>query len=103
MQSLDSVPRLMADLRAGRKRYTIRWQEAPVRPGPLRYVNSSDAVDTVTVCVTRVITLPLSAVAAFLNKADEWPDQVLLAGMREHYPDIELGSQVEVIFHSAPC
>lgn len=102
MQRLGIVPRLLPDLRAGKKRHTIRWREAAIQPGPLRYVSTADLRESVTVNVTRVITLPLSAVAACLNKVDEWPDAVLLAGMREHYPDIELDSRVEVIFHSAP-
>ena len=47
--------------------------------------------------VTNCTDLPLSKAAAFVGKQDEWPDEVMLAGMREHYPEIELSSTVQVI------
>ncbi|EMH4161171.1 hypothetical protein RJ498_000370 [Pluralibacter gergoviae] len=102
MQRLLIVPRLMPEVRAGKKRHTIRWQEAAIHPGPLLYINTACPDDVVRVTVTHVITLPLSRVAAHLDKTDAWPDSVLLEGMREHYPAIELNSLVEVIHHSAP-
>lgn len=102
MQTLSIVPRLMAEVRAGHKRHTIRWHEHPITPGPLRYISSDDPGDTVIVNVERVVTLPLSSVAHYLGKRDEWPDAELLAGMQVHYPAIQLTSTVEVIHHSAP-
>ncbi len=43
--------------------------------------------------------MPLASVAAYLGKSDEWPDDVMLAGMREHYPGIELNDIVQVVEH----
>lgn len=102
MQMLNIVPRLMTALRAGKKRHTIRWQEQKITPGPLCYVSNEDPATWVIVDVAQVVTMPLSSVARYLGKGDEWPDAVLLAGMQEHYPAIQLDSQVEVIHHSAP-
>ncbi|CCF10048.1 hypothetical protein PANA5342_2655 [Pantoea ananatis LMG 5342] len=102
MQMLNIVPRLMTALRAGEKRHTIRWQEQKITPGPLCYVSNEDPATWVIVDVAQVVTMPLSSVAHYLGKGDEWPDAVLLAGMQEHYPAIQLDSQVEVIHHSAP-
>lgn len=101
MQSLEIVPRLLPDVRNGKKQHTIRWRERKIVPGPMRYVNTQNAEDTVVVQVTMVITMPLSAVAEYLGKEEEWPDPVLLEGMREHYPDIQLDSEVDVIRHSS--
>lgn len=102
MQTLPIVSRLLPEVRAGHKRHTIRWRERAISPGPLCYINADDAHDTVNVWVTAVVPMPLSAVAEYLGKSDEWPDPVLLEGMREHYPAIRLDSVVEVIHHSAP-
>ena len=100
MQSLEIVPRLLPDVRSGKKQHTIRWRESRIVPGPMRYVNAQDAEVTLVVQVTAVNTMPLSAVAAYLGKEEEWPDPVLLEGMREHYPGIQLDSEVDVIHHS---
>lgn len=102
MQTLMIVPRLLPEVRAGLKRHTIRWRERAISPGPLCYINADDPQDIVNVRVTGVVSMPLSSVAAYLGKAAEWPDAVLLEGMREHYPEIRLDSEVEVIHHSAP-
>ena len=101
MQSLEIVPRLLPDVRTGKKRHTIRWRERTIVPGPMRYVNAQNADDTLVVQVTAVKTMLLFAVAGYLGKEEEWPDSVLLAGMREHYPDIQLDSEVDVIRHSS--
>ncbi|MCT4706584.1 hypothetical protein MUA04_24825 [Enterobacteriaceae bacterium H11S18] len=102
MQSLEIVPRLLPEVRSGSKRHTIRWRERSIVPGLMRYVNAEDASDTLSVWVTKVETMPLDAVANYLGKTTEWPDAVLLQGMREHYPEIQLQSEVEVIHHLAP-
>ncbi len=102
MQSLTIVSRLLPEVRSGQKRHTIRWRERAIVPGPMLYISTENASDQVMVQVTEVRPMPLSAVASWLNKSDEWPDAVLLAGMREHYPDIELDSEVEVIHHTVP-
>ena len=71
--------------------------------GPLRLVNQQDETDAVIVWVTQVDTLRLSEVAATQGKQEEWPDAVLLEGMREHYPEIRLGSEVQLITHLTPA
>jgi hypothetical protein len=54
---------------------------------------------SVVVNVLRRSDMPLTSVAAYLGKADEWPDDAMLPGMREHYPGIELSDIVQVIEH----
>lgn len=49
--------------------------------------------------VTKVEKMPLSAVAFYLGRQNEWTDDGLLLGMREHYPEIELDSVVDIIHH----
>jgi len=100
MQTLNIVPRLLPDVRAGKKQHTLRWREHKIVPGPMRYLNVQNIDDTLVVRVTAVKTMPLSAVARYPGKEEEWPDPVLLAGRREHYPDIQLDSEVDVIHHS---
>ncbi|MBK0094307.1 hypothetical protein [Erwinia sp. S59] len=102
MQNLEIVPRLLQDVRAGKKIHTIRWRERDIVPGPMLYVNVRDASDTIMVWVTHVEKMPLSVVAARLGKIADWPDAVLLSGMREHYPRIEMRSEVTVIYHMPP-
>lgn len=99
MQQLSIVPRLLPAVRRGEKTHTLRWQEGDIHPGPLRYCNQQNPADTLVVWVTSVETLPLRAAAERLGKQVEWPDAVLLAGMREHYPAIELTSQVQLVHH----
>jgi len=103
MQQLTLVPRLMPVVRRGEKTSTIRWQEGDIATGPLRLVNQQDEADTVIVWVTRIDTLRLNEVAAKLGKEHEWPDAVLLEGMREHYPAIRLSSEVQLITHLTPA
>ena len=97
MQTLDVVGRLIPHILSGEKTSTIRWRERRVAPGPLRLLCDGDEDRTVTVMVTNCTDLPLSKAAAFVGKQDEWPDEVMLVGMREHYPEIELSSTVQVI------
>ncbi len=101
MQRLEVVTRLFPQVLSGEKTSTIRWRDAPVVPGPMMYVCKDDPTRTAIVEVTRCTSMPLSEVADFLEQVDAWPDEVLLAGMREHYPAIELGDVVEVIEHKA--
>ncbi|MGN8162988.1 ASCH domain-containing protein [Pantoea vagans] len=103
MQQLTLVPRLMPAVRCGEKTSTIRWLEGDITIGPLRLVNQQDENDAVIVSVTQVDTLRLSEVAAMLGKQEEWPDEVLLEGMREHYPEIRLSSEVQLITHLTPA
>lgn len=66
-------------------------------PGPMLYVSVQDLFDTVMMCVTQVEKMTLYDVAARPGKSAEWPDAELLEGMREHYPSIEMDSEVTVI------
>lgn len=102
MQRLGVVPRLWQPLLSGEKLSTIRFNEAPVVPGPLLYVNDGDPSQTAVVTVLRVTRMKLHEAAAFLGRSDEWPPAVMLEGMREHYPAITLDDEVDVIEHTAP-
>ncbi|PNK64935.1 MULTISPECIES: ASCH domain-containing protein [Pantoea] len=103
LQNLEIVPSLLPNVRAGRKRHTIRWREREIVPGPMLYVNAQNAFDRVMVCVTHVEKIPLSNVATRLGKRAEWPNAELLEGMREHYLCIEMDSEVAVIHHLPPA
>jgi len=102
VQSLEIVSRLLPEGRAGIKTHTIRWREREIVPGLMRYINADDPADTVVVRVTEVTTMPLYRVAEYLGQSEAWPHSVLLAGMQEHYPDIRIDCDVEVIKHSVP-
>ena len=102
MQRLGVVDRLWRPLMAGEKRSTIRFGEPPIVAGPLTYVNDDHPLQTASVTVTKVTRMKLRDAAAFLGRQDEWPDDVMLEGMREHYPAIDLDNEVQVIEHSAP-
>jgi hypothetical protein len=103
MQTLGVVPRLWPDLLAGRKTSTIRWREGPVTTGLLRYVCDGDASASVVVLVTKVTRMKLGDAAAYLGREEEWPPPVMLAGMREHYPDITLDDEVDIVEHLTPA
>lgn len=99
MQRLEVVARLFPQVLSGEKTSTIRWREATIVPGPMMYVCQDDPHRTAIVEVTRCTPMPLREVASFLDKTDVWPDDVMLAGMREHYPTIGLSDRVDVIEH----
>ena len=103
MQSLTIVPRLFPLILSGEKRSTIRFRETRIVPGPLRYVCDVDAARTIVVDVIRCTVMQLSEAARFLGREEDWPKEVMLEGMREHYPDIEWGDQVQIIEHLAPA
>lgn len=71
--------------------------------GYLRFVCDDDATKTVTVWVTRCTDLPLCDAAAFVGRESEWPKEVMLAGMREHYPDIRWTDTVQIVEHLTPA
>ncbi len=102
MQSLFVVERLFPEIISGAKTSTIRWQEPNICIGPLRYICAADHNRTVIVTVTQCTDMPLAKAAAYLGMETEWPDAVMLAGMREHYPNITLNDSVQIIEHSAP-
>ncbi|QJF49986.1 ASCH domain-containing protein [Roseobacter ponti] len=97
MQHLEVAGRLWDDLLAGRKTNTIRWRETRAQPGPLTFVRGDDPAQRVVVEVLRCTDLPLGEAAAFLGKEEIWPAEVMLAGMRSHYPRITMDDTVQVI------
>jgi hypothetical protein len=102
MQSLKLAERLFPLVVSGEKTHTIRWREPRMHPGPMRYICEGDPEKTVVVFVTRCRDVPLSQAAALVGKQDIWPDAIMLLGMREHYPDIELDDVVQVVEHLTP-
>ncbi|KIC44996.1 hypothetical protein RA28_10860 [Ruegeria sp. ANG-S4] len=102
-QRLAVVDRLFPFVLDGSKTSTIRWREQRVEPGVLTFFNLSDADQTVSVHVVKCTDMPLSEAAAYLGRAEEWPDDIMLDGMREHYPEIELSSVVQVIEFDPPA
>ena len=102
MQRLGVVARLFPLVASGEKTSTIRWREAGIQPGYLRYVCDDDPESTLIVWVTRCTSMPLSDAAGFVGRAEDWPKDVMLAGMREHYPAIQWTDTVQVIEHLTP-
>lgn len=102
MQKLDVVERLFPLVVAGEKTSTIRFREQQIRIGPMVYWCEGNSTMATTVWVTRCSDMALCEAAAFLGKAEEWPDNVMLDGMREHYPDIQLSDIVQVVEHESP-
>ncbi len=102
MQKLDVVDRLFPLLLSGEKTSTIRFNEQHINLGPMAYWCNGDSGKSVIVWVHRCTDMLLSDAAAYLNRADEWPNDVMLEGMREHYPSIEISDTVQVIEHLSP-
>ncbi|MEP3297046.1 MAG: ASCH domain-containing protein [Pseudoruegeria sp.] len=102
IQTLGVVERLFPQILSKEKLSTIRWNERRIVPGPMRFVCDEDRRKTVDVEVIRCTDMPLSHTASFVGKSDEWPDIVMLEGMREHYPEIELSSIVQVVEYTLP-
>lgn len=102
MQRLSVVARLFPLIESGEKTSTIRWREARIGPGLMRYVCDGDVGRTALVWVTRCTDMPLYEAAAFLGREHDWPDTVLLAGMQEHYPQIAMDCKVQIIEHLSP-
>ncbi|MBY4890687.1 ASCH domain-containing protein [Pantoea sp. DY-15] len=90
---------MLSYVRSGLKSHTIRWHDKEIIPGPMLQVNASDSSWTVLVIVTEVKEMSLSSVATYLGKQSEWTEDVLLLGMREHYPENELNFMVGTIHH----
>lgn len=103
MQTLAVVARLFPLVENGEKTSTIRWREHRIEPGLLSYVCEADVRKSAVVRVTRCTDMPLSEAATFLGREEEWPDAVMLEGMREHYPEIELTSVVQIVEHLSPA
>ncbi|MEM8792559.1 MAG: ASCH domain-containing protein [Pseudomonadota bacterium] len=100
-QRLAVTGRLFPDILSGKKTSTIRWRERHIIPGRLTFFNEANHGQTVDVEAVRCTEMPLSEAASFLGRADEWPDQIMLDGMREHYPEIELSSIVQIVEFNA--
>jgi len=96
-QTLAVVERLFPDVLNGTKTSTIRWREQHIVPGSLTFFNEADPQKTVDVKVIRCTEMPLSQAASFVGRAEEWPDAVMLEGMQEHYPEIQLSSIVQIV------
>lgn len=69
----------------------------------MRYVCDGDPSRTAVVLVTKVTTMQLREAAGYLGREKEWPDAVMLEGMREHYPTIRLDDDVEIVEHLTPA
>lgn len=98
MQALPVVARLFPAILAAEKTRTIRWREPRIVPGPMEYVCEGSGLRAV-VKVTRVTDVALRDAAALVDLEAVWPPEVMLAGMREHYPRITLDDVVQVIEH----
>jgi len=101
-QTLGLADRLYPLILTGEKTSTIRWRERHIVPGALRFVCDGNVAQTVDVEVLRCSDMPLSEAAAFVGRADEWPDAIMLEGMREHYPEIVLSDVVQVVEFKLP-
>ncbi len=53
--------------------------------------------------MTQVTSLPLKDAVQFLGREKEWPSDVMLDGMREHYSEISLADQVEIVEYLSPA
>ena len=102
IQNLSLVKRLFPLVLRGDKTSTIRWQKGHITVGPLMFFCKEEPSLTVLVIVTKCTEMLLSDAAAFMGRSDEWPDDALLVGMQEHYPDIALSSSVQVIEYNPP-
>lgn len=102
LQSLGVVARLFPGILNGDKTSTIRFRERAISPGYMLYICDSDPSLTVIVWVTGVTSMPLREAARYLARQDEWPDEIMLTGMREHYPAITLDDTVEIVEHLSP-
>ena len=101
-QRLTLAEHLFEPLLNGEKKATIRWREPVIAPGVMEYYNDVTPDRRVVVWVTRCDTMSLSEVAGFLGMEDVWPDNVMLSGMREHYPEIQMHDLVQVVSHLSP-
>jgi hypothetical protein len=102
VQKLDVVERLFPLVLSGEKTSTVRYRERRIHVGTMVYWCDGNSEITSTVWVKQCTDLPLLEVAEFLSKLEEWPDEIMLEGMRVHYPEIQLTDIVQVIEHYDP-
>ena len=97
IQCLGVVDRLFPLILSGEKVSTIRWRKGKIVPGPMKFICEGEVHRTVVVEVYRCTEMLLSEASSFVGRSDEWTDDVMLKGMREHYPEIQLSSTVQVV------
>ena len=102
MQALKVVARLYPAILDGSKTSTIRFNELTIKPGALTYICEGHLDNKVVVWVTKCSAMPLVEAAGYLGKTNEWPDQVMLNGMQEHYPEIKLTDIIQIVEHLSP-
>ena len=102
IQELKVVSRLYPSILDGTKTSTIRFNEQYIKPGALVYIREGNLNQRAVVWVTQCSNMPLAEAASFLGKTNEWPDEIMLKGMREHYPEIRLSDSVQIIEHLSP-
>ena len=102
MQKLNVVARLFPDILNGSKTSTIRFNEQRITPGALQYICEGQLNQRVVVWVTQCTDMALADAASYLGKSNEWPDQIMLKGMQEHYPQIQLSDIVQIVEHLSP-
>ena len=69
----------------------------------MTYVCDGEPSRVVVVMVTKCTDVVLSEAAAFVGNEAEWPDAIMLEGMREHYPEINLTDTVQIVEHLTPA
>lgn len=102
LQKLDVVEKLFPLVLNGEKTCTIRFQEQRIIIGPMVYWCDGNSGKATVVWVNRCTDLPLIEAAEFLGKTEEWPEKIMLDGMRVHYPNIQLTDTVQVVEHYSP-
>ncbi|MBN33994.1 MAG: hypothetical protein CMM46_04315 [Rhodospirillaceae bacterium] len=102
MQSLGVVGRLFPEILNGSKTSTTRWRELRIEPRRMTCICDDDPSSTVVVWITRRTDFPLRDAAALVDHEDDWPNHVMLAGMREHYRDITLDDTTQIVEHLPP-
>ena len=99
---MDVVEKLFPLVLTGEKTCTIRFHEQRMTIGSMVYWCGGNSGNTVVVWVNRCTDLQLIEAAEFLGKTEEWPEKVMLDGMRVHYPNIQLTDTVQVVEHYSP-
>lgn len=88
VQSLGVVSRLFPLILSGEKTSTIRWREQEISPGQLTFFNLDDPTQSVDVQAVRCTEMPLSLAARYVGREDDWPDEIMLEGMRDFRPSL---------------
>ena len=102
MQELKVVARLYPAILDGTKTSTIRFNEQHITLGALSYVCEGSLNQSVVVWVTKCTDMALADAASYLGKTSEWPDEIMLKGMQEHYHEIQLSDIVQIVEHLNP-